>query len=1338
MSNSIWQLKTTPIKNCDEDKLSHDVLATLLKSKTEELFATDDIPSCFCLNGEYGSGKSSIINLYLGKYLGDCNRKIIHFNAWRHKNENIYYALMRNIYYALNNKKEKDFRDPDFIFTLTNNKEITKLDNEFTHLVYANISVKKADQDSITEKLERFVKKKVYKVSSLFSLYILKQVGFFALVIAIIASIISHLSGNDWMATLFIGFGTFLSLFVSAPFILFFFEKNADILPKIVELNILPDETTVNLPNIYNTEHLQCLFRQLVNERKDEKIIIIVEDVDRKDNDEIIKALNDLRTFIDLGEAIFIIPCDIHNIEKAFKDIIVENQLGEDHTNPNIDWRSKDYCTKIFSHIITIPPQNKQDLRRFLLSKIKEVNNHPINRYLDNNKLYDLIDILVTPSIKTPRETINTFNRFTLQLEYAIELENESKRLRKGTITKRILEYARIYMLGNHYCLENELLLNPELPYWIQLLNRDEKDSIPSTSLLRAESIYEKLSDEIKEFISRTEDYYSDLARPFIYLDEMAYSGNIGNEAYNRILASLRNRSILSLSEQLQDETTKKDVNEAITKIISNVSYSTDIKNIIYSLIECYNDLDYGKKAVSKFIIEHFKSIGKKQLYIFNSSTILEIISDSPIVKHSYAKKLYFNIIGEEETSDIISIEKLFELENALLLKLNSEPTFVGKETIDGLKKNLSIPLTDKKEEKIQILGLSNTITELSDGTIKTFINSSILKRIASVIDDSDDVHQDKLTSTLVRLSKELLTKETLTALNPLLGESERGKILYLEICNSLKSELMALNFDTYVKSNIEKYIILEYLKEDILNIDDLNIIDDALKMFGIFDGNYFKIEKKASISFNNIIAKIKENLLSSNQEFIGYNLKAIDIIEDNAGYIFSQNITDSFIQKIKENIVDNTNPSKDNYLLCEIIALHLINKNRIVSIKKENSYKYRDLLIPLLKSEISNNRANTIRTDYIVSFLECICRVETFNEVLIEWLTFHEVTIPENTTQLSAYSSYIRLLEFLLVDLDERTLNNLFNKLFAVVQNSNAIISEPAWTLLEKLSNVYPNNILWINVKERINSFFPHRASYFTLQTTKCILSILNNIEDENIVDALNNQYDNMLLEYLDSDIENSIELLESGWGKISQESRSEVVSKSHSSNNWNVIKRLIEKKSYDFEILAIEFYNKKELDIFDNILEFIGLESANKVISILVDQSLNDITYDSANQLKKYITTYNINVNHLSLESIENIIIDLLKSDFRSKLLALEIAVELKYKIEKSSKVYAEVKNSFIESIDSSTNFEIIQKLNEFLIKLNIKTGIGFQSKIKTNLDDLENIELKDKYKSLIKYGR
>jgi len=1334
MSNNIWQLKTTPIKGIEEDKLSHSILANLLKSKTEELFSTDDIPSCFCLNGEYGSGKSSIINLYLEKYSGDSKRKIVHFNAWRHKNENIYYALMRNIYYTLNNKDGKDFRDPNFIFSLTNSKEIIDLDNKFTNLVYANISIKKTDQDSITQKLENFVQKKVYKISSLFSLYLLKQIGFFAFIISLIAVLFSYLSGNELSSSLLIGGATFLSLFLSAPFILFFLEKNADILPKIVELNILPDETTVNLPNIYNTEHLQCLFRQLLNGRKDEKIIIIVEDVDRKDNDEIIKALNDLRTFIDLGEAVFIIPCDIQNIEKAFKDIIVENQIGENGSNPDIDWRSKDYCTKIFSHIVSIPPQNKQDLRLFLLSKIKETGKHSINKYLDSEKINDLIDILIAPSVRTPRETINTFNRFTLQLEYAIQLENEGKRLKKGTITNHILEYARIHMLANHYKLEHQLLLNPELPSWIQLLNRNNKEDIPSTSFPIAERTYNSLSDEVKEFISRTEDYYSDLARPFIYLDETAYSGNIGNEAYNIILTSLKNRTLSKIIEQLQNEDEKNDVNEAIIKIISNISYSTDIKNIIYSLIECYIHLDTAKMSAARFIVEHFQSIGRKQLYTFKSSTILEIIADSPKAKHYFAKNLYFKIIGEEETADIITINKLFELEIALLLKLNTEHNFVGKEIKDGLQKNLSIPLTDKKEEKKQIIELSSAIDQLAEISIKNFINTNIVKRISSVL-DANDTDLDAIESILLKLSKILLSSETLVALEPLLKGSNKEENLYLKICNFLSKDIMALNLDSSVTSNIQKNIIAKYLKEDVWETDYTHLIDNALALFGKLDGNYFRTTGKASPSYSNIMTIIKENISSSsNKHFIDYNLKAIDIIEDSAEYKISQNITDIFIEKINENI---NNPSEDNYAFCEIIAHHLANKNRIVSLDGEASNKYKDLLIGVLKTEVTSSKANTNKTDYIVSFLEILCKVDTFNYILIEWLTEEEVKMPENSTQLSSYSSYIRLLDFLLQDLNEFILNNLFSKLFSVVSNTTSSHSEPAWAMLYKLSTKYPTHPLWEKIKERLIAFFPYRASYFTISSKTHILLIINNI-DQSIGDSLITQYETMLLELLESDIENSIDFIYSGWKRVSIDSQIKIIKLIQQNSKWEDIKQLIETNNSDFEECAIIFYDNDNLDIFEIICGYLKTDSARKTIAILLEQKQEEIDYKEASQLAKYISHYNMKIHHVNKDIIEVILIKLLQSDFSSKLLALNIAIMLKCDIEKTSNIYREIKNSFIDKIDSSTNFEIIQSLNDCLINLNIKSGIGFQSKLKANLDDIENEELKNKYKSLLKYGK
>ena len=114
-------------------------------------------------------------------------------------------------------------------------------------------------------------------------------------------------------------------------------------------------------------------------------MVIVIEDVDRKHNDEIIQTLNELRTFIDLGKAIFIIPCDLNNIERAFIESGIDK--SEELDQRYIKWKAKDFYSKIFSHVITIPAQCQQDLREFLLNKITvESKKHPLKAYIKEDE----------------------------------------------------------------------------------------------------------------------------------------------------------------------------------------------------------------------------------------------------------------------------------------------------------------------------------------------------------------------------------------------------------------------------------------------------------------------------------------------------------------------------------------------------------------------------------------------------------------------------------------------------------------------------------------------------------------------------------------------------------------------------------------------------------------------------------------------------------------------------------------------------------------------------------------------------------------------------------------
>jgi len=492
-----WQIKTVPVSTINDDKLSHDVISELLDEKIDGLFKEDNIPSCICLNGEYGSGKSTITNLLFERWNGSTNKKVIHFNIWRHEKENTYYALFRNVFYALKNKKNRDFRDKKFLETLVYEDEISSLDEEFSDLVYSSFTKKEVNQKKLDEGISSFIEE-LPKYTKLLTWGIIKTILWGSLFVGFLAGVIDFIIERDVNSGLMSSMRFFLITLTSTSLISVLSKNIFKSLPTLFKFHITPSEKSISLPSISNTEQLQSVFRNILSKHNGnpdcQNLVIVIEDVDRKHNDEIIDTLNELRTFIDLGKAIFIIPCDLNNIQRAFYESAIDKSDGIDEKE--VQWKAKDFCSKIFSHTISVPPQSQLDLREFLIAKINnESEYHPLHDILETaDELESLIDILLVSSIKTPREAINIFNRFTLQLEHALKLEKKQRRLKTGTISKNILPYARVYMLSIYYGLEKNLLKFPELPTWIVNYFRTRTNHF---ELVATEAVSIELGDNI-------------------------------------------------------------------------------------------------------------------------------------------------------------------------------------------------------------------------------------------------------------------------------------------------------------------------------------------------------------------------------------------------------------------------------------------------------------------------------------------------------------------------------------------------------------------------------------------------------------------------------------------------------------------------------------------------------------------------------------------------------------------------------------------------------------------------------------------------------------------------
>ncbi|MCW4440691.1 KAP family NTPase [Vibrio splendidus] len=1360
---SSWQIKTVPVSTVDDDKLSHDVISELLDEKIDALFKEDNIPSCICLNGEYGSGKSTITNLLFERWNGSTNKKVIHFNIWRHEKENTYYALFRNVFYALKNKNNKDFRDKKFLETLVYEDEISSLDESFSDLVYSSFTKKEVNQKKLDEGLSNFIQE-LPKYTSLLTLGIIKVVFLGSLVIGSLAGLVDFIIDRNTSDSIITAVKIFLLLFTSTTICSFFSKNIFKNLPTLFKFHISPSEKSISLPSISNTEQLQSVFRNILSKHNGnpdcQNLVIVIEDIDRKHNNEIIDTLNELRTFIDLGKAIFIIPCDLNNIQRAFYESAIDKSEGIDEKE--VQWKAKDFCSKIFSHTISVPPQSQLDLREFLIAKINnESECHPLNKILETtNELESLIDILLVSSIKTPREAINIFNRFTLQLEHALKLEKKERRLKAGTISKNILPYARVYMLSINYGLEKDLLKFPELPTWIvnyfrtrtnhfelvdpEAVTIDLGDNIPKYAHQYFKGLIKNgvVNLEVEEFVSRTEIYDSPLIKAFIYLDEISYSGVVGNEIYNKVSNAIKARNMIALNSFIGEE--KDEISEVISKITDNLSYSSDFTTFIPSLVELTPLISpqYQRKIV-KFIIEHFDRINKATLYTFEPEIIGDVFSIANVNVHK-AKKRYFNVLSNEQESisDYCSPERLFEIVLMLIQNIDKDCNYVDTTTIEILKDFVNIP-SNENNEFLQRERYIEVITTLDKVTITNLFSAKLLLRFTDDLDNylkycNDQEKSKKVINELIEIFIEVDKVTTIKAINQISQYKEDElEFWFIELVQCYQEYFKEKNSLLTVTKLIKEQIFDVYLTEEDFT-DNKELLINAITQFAQLDSYAFhNFTSKNTDEYHSLLALYKKHIADASVEFLEFLFDFIYTQETVANYTYLSHLFDAITLFIKNNLI-NKSISSVEFEKSKILANFIVRGN-LIKENNDSSSELIHLLLKQMQTHINQNQANTETSAALFEFINILNGAENVNKGLAKWIESANLKLVANNNSLASYRDYLNIIDLVKNDLSQEYLTQMISVFYSLITSypGNETYVSLAWQWLDKIALI-DNSIdsLKTNVGQYIFTNISHKESYFKGDCKKYIVKILANLLPFE-VESEQKSYNDLLLWSADEYPE-LIKLLANNISFFENPDMYKAINIISDSDQWELILNNINNETGKYETfieyLIVEQQDKRLItEVHDKTSSYLDWTDISKRSVSHVAEILDFAKASFINSLDNNIIG---NFNILEIESeFEKLLTELLKDNMDNKTLSLDLIDKFKLQLNSSSSILNVIKGHFIDACDINTDFNTLQKLKEWLKIKKLTRESGINKKL-SELQKLATDEKARKIGMLIKY--
>ena len=283
----------------DEERFGHWAYANTLL----QILKDNDKPITIGLFGEWGTGKSTIINILQNNLQKENNSNIclVVFNAWRHQGDSFRRQLLITVGEKVYGEKSREFKALSSLAGLSECTAIAKEEDE----QYGE----KTTWRDIGRQLSKWFRwffcsgeKDAMLIRIAVGLWILLVIGGALLAAFGKAEVVGFIS---------------TAILVPIVIAIFSFIEKGTKHKLIATLNI--NQPSTEKPRLSYPEQFEMEFVECVKtiEEKQSRLVVVVDDLDRCDKNSVVAALAVIKQFAGKSNCVFIVPCDEKQVLKA-------------------------------------------------------------------------------------------------------------------------------------------------------------------------------------------------------------------------------------------------------------------------------------------------------------------------------------------------------------------------------------------------------------------------------------------------------------------------------------------------------------------------------------------------------------------------------------------------------------------------------------------------------------------------------------------------------------------------------------------------------------------------------------------------------------------------------------------------------------------------------------------------------------------------------------------------------------------------------------------------------------------------------------------------------------
>lgn len=168
-----------------------------------------------------------------------------------------------------------------------------------------------------------------------------------------------------------------------------------------------------------------------------DRLVVLVDELDRCTEDDVVETLVALRTFLDRERCVFLVAADRRVLDQALQNKL-KQASPRDEIAPS-DTAASGFLDKIFAHQLELPPLRGRRLSRYARDVLTDRRGvWDILRQSKTDPLNDVLGVLVPPHVRNPRRVKVLLNRFATNYRIAegrgIDLTGRAQELAKLTV----------------------------------------------------------------------------------------------------------------------------------------------------------------------------------------------------------------------------------------------------------------------------------------------------------------------------------------------------------------------------------------------------------------------------------------------------------------------------------------------------------------------------------------------------------------------------------------------------------------------------------------------------------------------------------------------------------------------------------------------------------------------------------------------------------------------------------------------------------------------------------------------------------------------------------------